>query len=236
MAPTDRREFLRDAALLSGGLVFAFRLPSASRRSPAAAAEDTFKPNAFLRIAKDGSITIVAKHEEMGQGIHTTLALLVCEELGASPEQVKVVFAPVDAAYAHTAFGMQITGGSSSTWSAYEQMRTAGASARAMLVAAAAARLGVAEGDLVTEAAVVKTKDGGRASHSRTSSTTRASSRRRRPSSSRIRSSSRSSASRSTASTRPRRSGARPFSASTPTCRARRSRSSRAARGSAASS
>src|SRR4029077_9326582 len=101
-------------------------------------------------------------HEEMGQGTHTSLVMLLCEELGCDPEQVTTAFAPVDPAYAHSAFGIQVTGGSSSTWSAYEQMRKAGAAARAMLVAAAARRFALVEEALFVEHARVREKAGTR--------------------------------------------------------------------------
>jgi isoquinoline 1-oxidoreductase beta subunit len=79
----------------------------------------------------------------MGQGIWTTLPMLVAEELDADWSRIKVEHAPAAPAYAHTAFGMQMTGGSSSTWSEFDRCRQAGATARAMLVAAAAQRFGV---------------------------------------------------------------------------------------------
>src|SRR5439155_8985831 len=128
------------STLLGAGLELQFTLP----RSLLFAAEPaTFAPNAFLRIAPDDSITVLAKHDEMGQGIHTGLAMALAEELGADFSKVHVEPAPADAAYNHTAFGMQMTGGSSSTWESFEQMRKAGATAREMLIAAAAKRWGV---------------------------------------------------------------------------------------------
>ena len=74
----------------------------------------------------------------MGQGVYTALPMLVAEELDADWSKVRVEPAPVDPVYNHTAFGMQATGGSTSTWSEWERLRNAGATARAMLIAAAA--------------------------------------------------------------------------------------------------
>lgn len=139
-----RRDFIRTSTLIGGGFVLAFTLPrrllfAAEASIPAT----TFAPNAFLRIAPDDSITIIAKHDEMGQGIHTGLAMALAEELCADLSKVRVESAPADPAYNHMAFGMQMTGGSSSTWESFEQMRKAGATAREMLIVAAAKRWNV---------------------------------------------------------------------------------------------
>ena len=87
---------------------------------------------------------MIANHSEMGQGIYTGLAMIVAEELDADWSKVRVEAAPVDPVYNHTVYGAQITGGSTSTWTEWERLRKAGASARAMLVAAAAEAWGVA--------------------------------------------------------------------------------------------
>lgn len=102
-----------------------------------------FAPNAFIRIAPDDSVTIIAKHDEMGQGIHTGLAIAICEELEIDVDRVQVVPAPADPAYGNSAYFVQVTGGSTSTWSSFQQMREAGAVARTMLIAAAAKQWGV---------------------------------------------------------------------------------------------
>jgi isoquinoline 1-oxidoreductase beta subunit len=147
-----RREFLRTSAVATGGLVLAFTVPGANRfargqQAPAA----PFAPNAFLRVGEDDSVTILLSHSEMGQGIWTALSMLIAEELDADWSKIKVQHAPAAPAYAHTAFGMQLTGGSSSTWSEFDRYRQAGATARSMLVAAAAARFGVPASDCRTE-------------------------------------------------------------------------------------
>src|SRR5439155_800030 len=77
-------------------------------------------------------------HSEMGQGTYTALPMIVAEELDADWRKVRIEAAPVDPAYNHTRFGMQMTGGSTSTWSVWDRLRKAGAVARAMLIAAAA--------------------------------------------------------------------------------------------------
>jgi isoquinoline 1-oxidoreductase subunit beta len=97
-----------------------------------------FAPNAFVRIGTDGVVTVIVNHSEMGQGVYTALPMLVAEELDADWSTVRVEAAPVDPAYNHTLWGMQATGGSTSTWTEWDRLRQAGAVARAMLIAAAA--------------------------------------------------------------------------------------------------
>ncbi len=161
VASSSRRQFLKAGAVLGGGLVIGFIVPAAGRfalAQNAAAAPATvapFAPNAFLRIAADDSITVLLSHSEMGQGIWTTLPMLIAEELDADWTRMKVEHAPAAPAYAHTAFGMQMTGGSTSTWSEFDRYRMAGATARALLLQAAAARLGVPVAELKTENGVV---------------------------------------------------------------------------------
>jgi isoquinoline 1-oxidoreductase subunit beta len=157
-APTtpSRREFIKTGALVTSGLVIAFTVPGAKRfaraeRSPAG----PFAPNAFLRVGTDDSVTVLLPHSEMGQGIWTTLPMLIAEELDADWSRIRVEHAPAAPAYAHTAFGMQMTGGSSSTWSEFDRCRQAGAMARAVLVAAAAQRFGVESLACRTENGVV---------------------------------------------------------------------------------
>jgi isoquinoline 1-oxidoreductase beta subunit len=149
---TSRRDFLRTTAVATGGLVLAFTVPGSRRfMGGQQASAAPFAPNAFLRVAEDDSVTILLSHSEMGQGIWTGLSMLVAEELDADWSKVRVEHAPAAPAYAHTAFGMQMTGGSTSTWSEFDRYRQAGATARSMLVAAAAARFGVPVSDCRTE-------------------------------------------------------------------------------------
>jgi isoquinoline 1-oxidoreductase beta subunit len=137
-----RRKFLKDSAVLVSGLVIGFYLPMRGGRAlaaeGAAAAPQVYPPNAFIRIAPDDSVTIVVNKSEMGQGVYTSLPMLINEELEADWSKIRVEAAPVAAVYNHTGFGMQITGGSTSIPSSWEQLRRVGATARLMLVEAAA--------------------------------------------------------------------------------------------------
>jgi isoquinoline 1-oxidoreductase beta subunit len=156
VAPT-RRDFLKFGALAGGGLILGVYLPSfasgAEAKDESGGDATTFAPNAFVRVASDGTVTVIANHVEMGQGAYTSLALLVAEELDADWSHVRVDSAPIDPAYNSIAYGMQITGASNSTWTEWTRLRKAGAAARAMLVAAAARAWGV-------DASTCSTKEG----------------------------------------------------------------------------
>ena len=145
----SRRDFLR----ASGALVIAFYLPlTGGRRAFAQApAAKPVDPNAFLRIGKDGSCTVFVKHLEFGQGVTTSLPMLVAEEADCDWSKVRAELAPAGPEYAHTAFGMQMTGGSSSVWNSYDQLRTVGAQARQMLMQAAADQWKVKVSDVRTD-------------------------------------------------------------------------------------
>ncbi|MCX7054873.1 MAG: xanthine dehydrogenase family protein molybdopterin-binding subunit [Proteobacteria bacterium] len=143
---TTRRDFLKGSAAATGALVIGFTLPMTSRFAQAAAAATPgagFAPNAFLRIAASGQVTVICGLSEMGQGVHMGIASLVAEELDADWKSVQLEQAPVDKAYNNPLFGMQATGGSTAIRGHYEPMRKAGAAAREMLVAAAATQWGV---------------------------------------------------------------------------------------------
>jgi isoquinoline 1-oxidoreductase beta subunit len=133
----SRRQFL----VSSGVLVIAACLPVKGMQAKTGGASSApFTPNAFVQIGEDGLVTVLSKHSEIGQGAYTGMATLVAEELDADWAQMRVVAAPVDVKLYHNlAFGYQGTGGSSSVANAYQQMRSMGAMARAMLVQAAAA-------------------------------------------------------------------------------------------------
>jgi len=154
----SRRTFIKATALIVGGLVIAFNIPQAKRfLLPGAkdtAGADASKlpaPNAFLRIGTDNTITVMLAHSEMGQSIWTTLPMLIAEELDADWSKIKVEHAKAAPEYIHTAYGIQITGGSSTTWSEFDRYRQAGALTRALLVAAAAEELSVTAASLKTE-------------------------------------------------------------------------------------
>jgi isoquinoline 1-oxidoreductase beta subunit len=139
----SRREFL----VASGGLALGFHLPQLLAQSGPGRTVNTdvanaFSPNAFIRISPDNTVTVVVKHVEMGQGTYTGLPTLVAEELDADWSQIRAEGAPADAKRYNNLFWgeAQGTGGSTALANSYEQLRNAGAAARAMLVAAAAAK------------------------------------------------------------------------------------------------
>ena len=152
----ERRDFLKFTVAASGGLLIGIYLPTASKL--ARADEDSsngFMPNAFVRIGSDDRITVIVNHSEMGQGVYTALPMLLAEELDADWSKVGFESAPVDPKYNHPVFGMQMTGGSTSVWSSFQQFREAGAAARAMLVAAAAEQWKVDPASCRTESGAV---------------------------------------------------------------------------------
>jgi len=139
-----RRAFLKRAGTVTAmALTIGFEWIGPARRAAATAALSAgavFTPNAFLRIGADNSVTVIAKHVELGQGAYTGIATIVAEELDADWSRVRVESAPADAKrYANFAFGtMQGTGGSSAMANSWTQLREAGSKARAMLLTAAA--------------------------------------------------------------------------------------------------
>ncbi len=138
-----RREFLKAGAALGGGLLISLYLPDfvPPGAGGTRAADSSAKPvalNAFVHIAPDETVTVISNHSEMGQGIYTSLPMLINEELEADWSKVRVASAPVEAVYNHTVFGIMMTGGSTTTASEYDRFRKMGAMARIMLIAAAA--------------------------------------------------------------------------------------------------
>src|SRR5437588_6151305 len=130
----SRRTFLEVGAAIGGGLLLGFTLP-APRRGRA----EPFAPNAFIRIDRDGRVTLIMHKVEMGQGTYTSMPMLLAEELEVDLAQVRLEHAPPDdALYAEPLFGVQETGGSTSVRGNWEPLRRAGATARTMLVSAAA--------------------------------------------------------------------------------------------------
>jgi isoquinoline 1-oxidoreductase beta subunit len=152
----QRRDFLKVSVAASGGLMIGFQFPGILKLASAQQAAGTFMPNAFVRIGTDERVTVIVNHSEMGQGVYTSLPMLLAEELDADWKKVGFEAAPVDPKYNHPAFGMQLTGGSSSVWSGLEQFRQAGAMARAMLIAAAAQQWNVDAATCRTDSGTVR--------------------------------------------------------------------------------
>lgn len=145
---TTRRGFLTSGAGAALTIGFALPLSVGSGRLEAAT---VFAPNAWLRLTGDGRVTVICASSEMGQGVLTAIPMLLAEELDADWSRVRVEQAPVDKAYANPMFGMQATGGSTTVRAHWEPLRKAGAAAREMLVAAAAARWKVGADECRTE-------------------------------------------------------------------------------------
>src|ERR1700733_7519303 len=160
---STRRTFLKNAGTAAAvALTIGFEWTSSARRALAAGPAtpspgSTFTPNAFLRIGSDNSVTVIAKHVEMGQGAYTGIATVAAEELDADWSMVRVESAPADAQrYANLVFGtLQGTGGSSAMANSWMQLREAGAKARVMLVTAAAQEWKVPASELTVDKGVV---------------------------------------------------------------------------------
>ena len=148
-----RRHFLIGAGVVAGGLAAGTLLRPYLVGGRGAVAPNEFKPHAFVRIADDDTVSVIIGKSEMGQGVYTGLPMILAEELDFDPQRLKVEIAPVDPAFNHPFLPAQFTGGSMSTNTTYESLRHAGATARSMLVTAAATRWGV-------DAATLRTEDG----------------------------------------------------------------------------
>ncbi len=158
LAP-NRRQFLKLVGGVGAGLTLGVSVAGTKEANAASAAADSgeFMPNAFVRIGEDNQVTVVIKHVEMGQGTYTGLLTLVADELDAAWEQVVAEGAPADGSRYNNLFWgpMQGTGGSSAIPNSFMQMRTAGATAKAMLVAAAAKKWGTEPGKIHVSRGVV---------------------------------------------------------------------------------
>ncbi len=135
MSPLSRRDFLTAGVATGAGLVIGFYLPHGNLSG---SARDIFAPNAYLKITPDGKITIVVARSEMGQGVRTSLPMILAEELEADWKSITI-----EQAGASTLYGDQTTGGSASVRTTWDPMRKAGAAAREMLISAAALQWGV---------------------------------------------------------------------------------------------
>jgi isoquinoline 1-oxidoreductase subunit beta len=140
-ANLSRRSFLATSAAVGGGLVLYLSLPADPSE---AASSEAFAPNAFIRIGTDGQVVLTMPYVEMGQGTYTSIPMLIAEELGVSLNHVKLDHAPPnEKLYANPLLGVQATGNSNAMRGAWKPLREAGATARVMLVEAAAKRWGV---------------------------------------------------------------------------------------------
>ncbi|WP_050480057.1 xanthine dehydrogenase family protein molybdopterin-binding subunit [Herbaspirillum rhizosphaerae] len=133
---TTRRDFLKVTAVVGGGLTLGVSLPGAV--SEAQAAGTLYTPNAWVHIADNNTITLISARSEMGQGVYTSMPMLIAEELDVDIRKVKVEIAPVGDVYINSLLGGQLTGGSTSVREGWEKLRVAGAQVRTMLVSAAA--------------------------------------------------------------------------------------------------
>lgn len=158
-----RRDFLRKSALAGGGLVLGFYLNAADSAEkkvakPSAITEnDVFKPNAFIRIAPNGSVTLVSKQPEIGQGIKTSLPMIIAEELEVDWRDVVIVQGDLDPVY-----GSQNAGGSRSTPTNYDEFHRLGATARTMLIQAAAETWHVPASELIARDSAIHHPASGR--------------------------------------------------------------------------
>lgn len=153
-----RRGFMKSTSALGGALVVGFHLPASN--AAAAKADAAQVANAFVKVDAKGGVTIMCHRSEMGQGVYTSMPMLVAEELGVPLSAVKVEMAPSAPAYINAMLGGQITGGSTSVRDAWTKLREAGASARTVLVAAAAETWKVPATECTAANGVVSHKSG----------------------------------------------------------------------------
>jgi isoquinoline 1-oxidoreductase beta subunit len=157
----DRRSFLKLSGMAGGGLVLGFYMGDGNVALANVDIKAAFAPNAYVKIGTDGIITLFAKNPEVGQGVKTALPMIIAEELDADWATVRIEQSAISAAY-----GQQMAGGSRSVPGNWDTLRKAGATARAMLVNAAAKKWSVPATDLTTEKSfVIHAASGKRASY-----------------------------------------------------------------------
>lgn len=156
----SRRGFIRNVSVAGGALSLGFQLGGCAEKPPLTGSASDFRPNAFLRIAEDGRITLQIAKAEMGQGIITGMVTLVAEELEVEPHQIGYEMAPVHSAFADPEMHLQVTGGSASIRLYYDTLRQVGASTRETLVATAMALSGLPRDALRARAGQVQARDG----------------------------------------------------------------------------
>ena len=138
---TNRRDFLKTTTVTTSGLVLGVVLPGTVAETMAAGTLHT--PNAWVHIADDNTITLISARSGMGQGVYTSMPMLIAEELNIDVTKINVAAGAPNAVYVNALLGAMITGGSTSVREGYEKLRIAGAQVREMLVGAAAAEWGV---------------------------------------------------------------------------------------------
>lgn len=161
----SRRTFMKASGVVGGGLVLGFFVPGANKFAAAQAAPKIYAPNAFLHIGPDNIVTVAVNRLEFGQGVNTSLPMLIAEELDADWSMVRSELAPAGEAYKDPLFGMQMTGGSGSVSHSFMQHREIGARARAMLIGAAARKWQVKPEQCKTEKGIVSGPSGQKASY-----------------------------------------------------------------------
>jgi isoquinoline 1-oxidoreductase subunit beta len=162
VATMDRRSFLKKAAFAGGGLALIFHLDAKAARAADLVAiaghPEAAALNAFVRVSPSNTVTLYSKGPEIGQGIKTAFGLIIAEELDADWSTVEVEQAPINP----KVYGSQSAGGSTSIPRGWDQLRQAGATARAMLVAAAAQQWNVPASECAAAASVITHKPSGR--------------------------------------------------------------------------
>src|SRR5216683_933182 len=153
----NRRGFLRVSTVAAGGLLVSLYLdlPASAQEGNQAPPPNVYPPDAFVHISPDGKIVITVNRLEFGQGVQTSLPMILADEMDADWSQVVAELAPAADVYKDPVFGIQMVGGSGSIAHSFQQYRELGAKARAMLVSAAADRWKVAPDQCRTEASVV---------------------------------------------------------------------------------
>ncbi len=158
-----RRGVLQASGTVGAGLMLGVALPGGNKAANAAGTLHT--PNAWVHIADDNTITILSARSEMGQGVYTSMPMLVAEELNVDLKQIKVAIAPPKAVYINSLLGGQLTGGSTSVREGWEKLRIAGAQVREMLISAASAQWNVDRSTLTAKSGYVLGAGGKKASY-----------------------------------------------------------------------
>ena len=159
---TSRRDFIKTTAAVTGGLMVGFSIQT--MRS-ARAAGTLHTPNAWVHISDDNVITLMTARSEMGQGVYTSMPMLIAEELNVDLKSIKVAVAPPGKVYTNALLGAQITGGSTSVRDGWEKLRVAGAQVREMLLMAAATRWDVDKDQVRAENGIVYGPKGKKATY-----------------------------------------------------------------------